>query len=90
MNRPAFCIYINALREGPVPAVRDENNKPCVFASRTEAEREAVDNIITRLQQFMDGERDFEDAMTFEEYIVEVDVLPDGSLVDTEDNYFAA
>ena len=90
MNRSAFCIYINTLCDGPLPAVRDENGMPCVFAARIEAEREIVDNMITRLQQFMDGERDLDDAMTLEEYIVEVDVLPDGSVVDADGNHLAS
>ena len=90
MNRPAFCIYINTLCEGPVPAARGENGMPCVFATRIEAERELADNIITQLEEFIGGERDFDDAMTVEEYIVEVDVLPDGSIVDADDNHFGA
>jgi hypothetical protein len=90
MNRPAFCIYIHTLWEGPVPAVWDESSQPHVFATREEAEREVADNMISRLGEFIDGERDFDDAMTVEEYIVEVDVLPDGSIVDAADNHFGA
>ncbi len=30
--------------------------------------------MMTRLQQFLNDERDFDDAMTVEEYVVEVDV----------------
>ena len=63
---------------------------PCVFATRVEAEREIADNVITRLQEFIDGEREFEDAMTVEEYIVDVDVLPDGSIVDADGNHFGS
>ena len=44
--------------------------------------------MITRLQQFLDGERDFEDAVTVEETVVEVDVSPDGTMVDAEGNVF--
>lgn len=36
----------------------------------------------------MVGERDFEDAITIEEYIVEVDVGPDGSITDEDGNHF--
>jgi serine phosphatase RsbU (regulator of sigma subunit) len=85
---PAFCIYIDTIAEGTVPSVRDENDLPCVFATRLEAEREIADNMMSRLQEFMDGERDFDDAMTVEEYIVEVDVQPDGSIVDEDGNHF--
>ena len=65
-------------------AVRGDEGKPCVFTTRAEAEREIADNMMTRLQEFMDGERDFDDAMTVEEYVMEVDQMPDGSIV-TED-----
>jgi hypothetical protein len=44
--------------------------------------------MITRLQQFLDGERDFEEAVTVEETIVEVEVFPDGTMVDAEGNCF--
>jgi hypothetical protein len=41
-----------------------------------------VDHQIRCLQQFLDGERDFEDAMAVEKYVVPVTVHPDGVLVD--------
>jgi hypothetical protein len=80
--RRGFCVYINTVCEGTVPAIREDQGKPCVFDTETEAQREIADNLITRLQEFIDGERDFEDAMTVEEFIVKVEVLPDGSIVD--------
>ena len=45
---------------------------------------------MTRLEQFLSGERDFDDAMTVEEYIVAVDVLADGSITDADGNHFSA
>ncbi len=87
--RSAFCIYITTVCEGPVPAVRGEHNKPCVFSTEFEAQREIADNMMTRLREFMDGHRDFEDAITLEEYVVLVDVFPDGSIVDEDGNYFS-
>lgn len=77
----AYYVYIDTIVGGPVPAERDEKGLPCWYATRFEAEREIADNMITRLQEFIDGERDFEDAMTVAEYFVEVDVLPDGSIL---------
>jgi hypothetical protein len=38
------------------------------------------------LPRFPDGERDFEDEMTVEEYVVPVTVHPDGVLVDEHGN----
>lgn len=88
MSEPAFCIYITTVCEGPVPSVRDGDGKPCVFKTEVEAQREIADNAMTRLQEFIDGEREFEDAMTVEEYVVPVDVYPDGSIVDVDGNCF--
>lgn len=34
------------------------------------------------LTQFLEGTRDFESAITIEEYVVEVDAFPDGTIVD--------
>jgi hypothetical protein len=47
-----------------------------------DAQHEIVDAMMTRLQEFLDGERDFEDAVSVPEYVVEVGVLPDGTIVD--------
>lgn len=89
MSESAFCIYITTVCEGSVPSVRDGDGKPCVFKTEVEAQREIADFVMTRLQEFIDGEdRDFEDAMTVEEYVVPVDVYPDGSIVDAEGNCF--
>ncbi len=96
MNRHGFCIIINTVFQGPVPSVRECNaedpcesgGRICVFATEREAQLEIVDCMMTRLREFIDDEREFEDAMTVEEYIVEVDVLPDGTIVDADGNSF--
>src|SRR5580765_6804806 len=85
-----FCIYITTVCEGAVPSVRDEHGLPCVFKTEVEAQREIADFMITRLQEFLDGERDFEDAMEIEEYVLPVDVHPDGSIADANGNQFGA
>jgi hypothetical protein len=85
--RDGFCIYINTFCQGPVPVVSDDNGY-VVFATELEAQREIVDNQMTRLQQFLDGERDYEDAMTVEEYVVPVTVHPDGTITDEAGNCF--
>jgi hypothetical protein len=81
--RDGFCIYINTFCQGPVPLVSDENGY-VVFATELEAQKDIVDNQITRLQQFLDGERDYEDAIAVEEYVVPVSVHPDGVIVDED------
>lgn len=83
-----YCIFIDTLLEGHVPAVRNEKDEPVVFEAELAAQREMVDHYITRLQEFLDGERDFEDAIGYEEFIVEIDILPNGWIVDADENYF--
>ena len=85
--RDGFCIYINTFCQGPVPVVSDENGY-VVFSTELEAQKEIVDHQIFRLRQFLDDERDFEDAMTVEEYIVRVTVHPDGVIVDEDGRSF--
>lgn len=97
MNRCGFCIFINTFFQGPVLSVTEvdgddpnDSEVPCVFPTEREAQLEIVDAMIIRLQQFVDGERDFENAVAFlEEYVVEVEVLTDGTIVDANGNKLA-
>ena len=85
--RDGFCIYMDTLCQGAVPAVSDDD---CyiVFATELEAQREIVDHQMTRLQQFLDGEREYEDAISVDEYVVPVTVHPDGKIVDEDGRCF--
>jgi len=76
-----FSIYIDTFCQGAVPTVSDGDGKYVVFETELEAQREIVDHQIMRLQQFLDGERDFEDAITVEEFIVPVSVNANGEIV---------
>jgi hypothetical protein len=88
MNEPAFCIFIDTVCEGRIPAWRDKNLMPVVYPTMEAAQREIADDVMEKLRQFLAGERDFDDAMTVEDYILPVDVLPDGSILDEDDNFF--
>lgn len=83
-----FCVYIDTLCQGPVPVERKEDGFPVVYASAADAERSIAEDMIERLQQYLKGEREFGDAITVEEYVVPVDVCPDGSVCDAEGNIF--
>jgi hypothetical protein len=83
-----YCIYINTLFQGPVPVERDDKENPVVYATELEAQRVIAEDVIERLRQFLEGEREFEDAMTVEEYILPVDVSVDGSIWDEDGNHF--
>ena len=86
--RNGCCIYINTLCQGPVPIVSDGEGKYVVFETELAAQCEIVDNAMTRLQQFLDGERDFADAITVEEYVIPVSVHSDGPITDEVGNPF--
>lgn len=89
MPRKGFCIYLDTFFQGPTLSVREGEGLPCVFDTELEAQREIVDNAMTRLQEFLDGERDFDDAITVEEYVIPVMLLPDGSVVDEDGRRFS-
>jgi phosphatidylserine decarboxylase len=86
--RTGFCIYIDIFFQGPVPIVSDGDDKYVVFETELEAQKEIADNAMIRLQQFLDGERDFDDAITVEEYVVPVTVHPNGTITDETGNCF--
>jgi hypothetical protein len=67
-----------------MPACYDETDYPIVFPTELEAQREIADTQLALIQQFLDGERDFHDAITTDEFVLPVDVWPDGS-ISTED-----
>ncbi len=83
-----FCVFINTLCEGSVPSIRNGDGNPFVFETREAAEREIAETAIEQLQEFLDGLRDFDDAIMVEEYVVEVAVYPDGSVDDEDGNHF--
>jgi hypothetical protein len=86
--RNGCCIYINFIFQGPRPILSDGDDKYVVFETELEAQKEIVDNQLIRLQQFLDGERDYDDAITVEEYVVPVTVHPDGSFTDEAGNCY--
>lgn len=85
--RNGYCIYVNTFCQGPVPTVSDDDGY-VVFKTEAEAQREIVDDLIIRLEQFLEGERDYEDANTVEEYVVPVTVHPDGTITDEDGRCF--
>lgn len=63
-----------------MPAWYDETNYPVVYATKLEAQREIADDLISRLQQFLDGDSEFDDATSIDDFILLVDVWTDGSI----------
>jgi hypothetical protein len=86
--RKGFCIFMDTFFQGPIPTVSDGDDKYIVFETELEAQKEIADYAMTRLRQFLDGERDFVDAITVDEYVVPVTVHRDGTLTDENGNCF--
>lgn len=68
-----YAIFSPTAFQGNVPACY-EGNYPVVFGTELEAQREIADSQLIRIQQFLDGERDPDDAMTTEESVLPVAV----------------
>lgn len=88
LTRDGFCIFVDTAFQGPVPVVSDGDDKYVVFDTELEAQKEIADYAMTRIQQFLDGERDFDDAITVEEYLLPVTIHPDGTITDECGNQF--
>jgi len=78
-----YCVFIDTLCQGPVPVVSDDE-RFVVFESEVAAQREIAEYQIARLEEFLAGERDFDEAMAVDEYVVAVTVDADGVIVDVE------
>lgn len=78
--RSAYSIFTRTICEGVVPAWYDETNFPVIYATELEAQHEIADALMEHLQQFLGGERDFEEAISVDDFILPVDVWPDGSI----------
>jgi hypothetical protein len=80
-----YVIVEDNLIGGLQPAVLvSEGDSPfgyLLFASEREAQMEMADRMITKLGEFIDGERDFDDAVTLDGHVVEVVRRSDGKLV---------
>ena len=87
MTATVFCIFINTLANGSVPSQYGGNGYPCTYATEREAQLEIAELALTRLREFVEGLRDFDDAMTIEEYVETCELHPDGS-ISTEDGGF--
>ncbi len=83
-SRSAYAIFTQTLCDGLVPAWHDESNLPVTYLTELEAQREIAEDLMEQLRQFLDGSREFDDAITTEDFILAVQVWPDGR-ISTED-----
>jgi hypothetical protein len=82
--RSAYAIFTRTIGEGLVPVWHDESNLPVTYATELEAQREIAKDLMEQLRQFLEGSREFDEAITTEDFILPVDVWRDGS-ISTED-----
>ena len=84
----AYAIYIDTICQGRIPIERNDLNQPVTYVTERDAQLEIADVIIDRIKQFIAGKRDYEDAITIEEYVEPVDLHPDGSITDEHGNTY--
>ncbi len=75
-----YAIFCPTVFQGTMPACYDETSYPAVFPTQLEAQREIADTQLIRIQQFLDGEREFDDAIATDEFVLPVVVSPNGSI----------
>lgn len=81
--RSGYAIFCPTVFQGTMSACYEDDH-PVVFATELDAQREIADHQLIRIQQFLNGERDFDDAITTDEFVLPVDVWP-GRSITTED-----
>ena len=74
--------------DGKIPAWRNETGGILLHSTEREAQLEMADYTVIRIRQFQQGERDFEDALTVEDFIEPVTTRADGSFVDLDGNSY--
>jgi hypothetical protein len=70
--------------EGLQPTVMvsegDSPFEPLLFPTEREAQMEMADRMMSKLEEFIDGERDFDDAVALDEHVLEVVRRGDGKI----------
>lgn len=79
-NFHAFAIFQETVCDGLVPTWRDENGFPVTYATEREAQIEVAELLIEQLEQFVAGEREFDDALVSGDLILPVTVWPNGTI----------
>jgi len=74
--------------EGKIPAWRNETGGFLLHSTEREAQLEIADYTMIRIRQFQQGERDFEDAFTVEDFIEPVTTRDDATFVDSGRNSY--
>lgn len=79
-NEKRYCVFHMA--GGSEPAWHDgDTDLPITYATREEAVEEILTTMEEHIRQIRDGDRDFDDGIGFEDWIEEVYVTPDGTVI---------
>lgn len=79
-TRSAFAIFQQTICDGVVPTWRDEQGFAVTYSTEREAQCEVAEMLVEQLKQFIAGEREFDDALTSGDFILPVEVWPDGTI----------
>ena len=63
---------------------------PFTHANEREAQIEIAEMLVLRLEQFVAGEREFDDARSTSDFILPVNIWPDGSIETERGRRFGA
>ena len=84
MNEAFYMIVGESVVEGLQPTVMvsegDSPFEPLLFPTEREAQMEMADRMMSKLEEFIDGERDFDDAVALDEHVLEVVRRCDGKI----------
>jgi len=86
--RSAYSIFMPTLCQGTIPSWYDETGYPVVYETELDAQREIAQYHLTLIRQFLEGECEFDDAITVEDFILPVDIWPDGSISIEDGTHF--
>ena len=87
-GRIGWCIFTNTLFAGKIPVYQNEDENPVVFESELEAQRVIAEELRDHLQEFLSSGREFDDAIASDDFVEQVSVLADGSVVDKDGRHF--
>jgi len=79
-TRHAFAIFEDTLCQGMMPTWRNEHGVIITYPTEREAQIEIAEMLMEQLRQFLAGHRDFDDARTTGDFILPVEVWPDGTI----------
>lgn len=84
MNETFYTVVGESVVGGLQPtAMVSEGDSPfeyLLFPTEREAQMEIADRMITKLEEFIDGARDFDDAVALDEHVLEVVRRGDGKI----------